>query len=137
MTDGRRLQVQARITLKECSSKLLYLGFPSRELSKSRRDLDEVVSQVLVSRGHPIGLDQAVLQVGVVLDQELPLSLEELVNVLEGVAQQQLVAGLLEGAEKSDQLLLLVLAAHVQVLVVLEEDGQVGVVPGKQCCLSH
>ena len=111
---------------------LLYLGFPSRELSKSRRDLDEVVSQVLVSRGHPIGLDQAVLQVGVVLDQELPLSLEELVNVLEGVAQQQLVASLLEGAEKSGQLLLLVLAADVQVLIVLQEDAQVGVIPGER-----
>ena len=109
----------------------VYLGVKSRELNETGRDLDEVVCQVLVSGGHTIGLDGAIPQVGVVLDQELALLLKELVNVLEGVAQQQLVASLLERAEKSGQLFLLVFASHIQVLVILQENGQVGVIPEK------
>ena len=80
-------------------------------------------------RGHAVGLHRAVLEVGVIVEQEVALFLEELVHVLKGVAQKELVARFLEGTEESDQLFFLVLPAHVQLFLVLKEDGQVGVVP--------
>lgn len=67
-----------------------------------------------------------------VLEQEVLLRLEELVHVLDGVAEQQLVARLLERGEQAHQLLLLVLATHVQVLLVLQEDGLGRVGPKKK-----
>ena len=51
-----------------------------------------------------------------ILEQEVLLRLEEVVHVLDGGPQEQLIAGLLKRAEKTDELLLLVLATDVQVL---------------------
>ena len=75
-----------------------------------------------MSRSHSVGLDRAILQVSVIFDQKLTLLFEKFVHIFERVAQEEFVTGFLEGAEESDELLLLVLAADVQLFLVLEED---------------
>ena len=117
--------------------------------------LDVVVGQRLVEDGHLVALDGALLEVVVVLHQEMLLGLEELIDVPLRRVQHQLVARLRDRGEHScwdledpdvgfnlninfnpfhfiiltDELLLLVLAPHVEVLLVLQEDHEVAVVP--------
>jgi hypothetical protein len=67
--------------------------------------------------------------VRVVLDEKLLLVLEEVVDVLDRAAEEELVARLLERADQANQLLLLVLAANVQVLVVFQENVEIAIAP--------
>ena len=75
-----------------------------------------------MSRRHPVGLDRTILQVSVIFDQKLSLLFKKFIDIFERVAQKEFVTGFLEGAEESDELLLLVLAADVQLFLVLKED---------------
>lgn len=80
-----------------------------------------------MNKRESIGLETRLSNLIVVVSEELLLTLEELV-VLLVVDEPQLVGVLRERLDKAAELLLGVLGAHVQVLRVLEEDAQVGVV---------
>lgn len=80
-----------------------------------------------MNKRESIGLERRLSNLVVVVGEELLLSLKELV-VLLVVDEPQLVGVLRERLDKAAELLLGVLGAHVQVLRVLEEDAQVGVV---------
>ena len=76
---------------------------------------------------HFVGANASILQLLMICHHERFLILKKVVNVLLSVGQEELIASLLEGRENIDEALLLVLAADIKVLLVLEEDVEVPV----------
>lgn len=75
--------------------------------------------------GHPVRLGGDVLEMRMIVDEKVLLLFEEVVDVFDGRREYELVACLAERRHEPTENLSLVLPAHAQVLVVLEEHSVV------------